>query len=163
MPMDDSEENVDSIIDDITGWWDVAKLRSLFHPNLVAEIMKVMVFPGGTTDKLIWGQERSGIFSVKSCYKMIMSNNDSSAAESSSVEGQKKLWQALWKMPVPNKIKVLAWRACRDCLPSKDNLIKKNVVIDHLAISVSTQWRIFLVLSSVVLSSMRLGFIFSLL
>lgn len=42
------------------------------------------------------------------------------------------VWKVLWKMQVPNKIKAFAWRACKDCLPSKDNLIKKQVLVDAL-------------------------------
>ncbi|KAF5463104.1 hypothetical protein F2P56_019046, partial [Juglans regia] len=33
-------------------------------------------------------------------------------------------------MPVPNKIKIFAWRACKDGLPTKENLLKKHVPID---------------------------------
>ncbi|XP_042959454.1 uncharacterized protein LOC122294624 [Carya illinoinensis] len=86
-----------------------------------------MVFPSGTADKLIWNFERNGLFSVKSCYRLIMDLSRLETSESSNVRSQQKLWKALWKMPVPNKIKVFAWRACMDSLPSKVKLMQKQV------------------------------------
>ncbi|XP_042964737.1 uncharacterized protein LOC122298961 [Carya illinoinensis] len=51
-------------------------------------------------------------------------------SEPSTVRSQQNLWKALWKMPVPNKIKVFAWRACMDSLPSKAKLMQKQVLKD---------------------------------
>jgi len=33
-------------------------------------------------------------------------------------------------MSIPNKIKVFAWRACKDSLPSKDKLVQKQVITE---------------------------------
>ncbi|XP_042958021.1 uncharacterized protein LOC122293512 [Carya illinoinensis] len=89
-----------------------------------------MVFPSGIADKLIWNFERNGLFSVKSCYRLIMDLSRLETSESSNVRSQQKLWKALWKMPVPNKIKFFAWRACMDSLPSKVKLMQKQVLQD---------------------------------
>ncbi|XP_042983262.1 uncharacterized protein LOC122312666 [Carya illinoinensis] len=80
--------------------WDIQKLRTLFNPSLVCEIMKIMVFSSGTADKLIWNFERNGMFSVKSCYRLIMDLSRLEISESSNIRSQQKLWKALWKMPV---------------------------------------------------------------
>uniref|UniRef100_A0A7N2L5J3 Reverse transcriptase zinc-binding domain-containing protein n=1 Tax=Quercus lobata TaxID=97700 RepID=A0A7N2L5J3_QUELO len=40
------------------------------------------------------------------------------------------LWQAIWKMNVLAKVKNFVWRACRDSLPTKTNLVKQRVVDD---------------------------------
>ena len=37
---------------------------------------------------------------------------------------------ALWKLRIPNKIKVFGWRACNEILPTKLNLSKRRVIKD---------------------------------
>ena len=38
------------------------------------------------------------------------------------------LWRTIWSIPVPNKIKNLMWRACRNSLPTKENLMRQTVI-----------------------------------
>lgn len=40
------------------------------------------------------------------------------------------VWTKLWKLHIPNKIKVFGWRACHDILPTRDNLVRRHVVED---------------------------------
>ena len=42
------------------------------------------------------------------------------------------MWVAIWKLRVPNKIKVFGWRACHDILPTRRNLKKKRILMDDL-------------------------------
>jgi len=37
---------------------------------------------------------------------------------------RKNVWNALWKLHIPNKIKVFGWRACQEILPTRSNLAK---------------------------------------
>ena len=38
------------------------------------------------------------------------------------------LWRTLWSIQVPNKIKNLVWRACRNSLPTKENLVRHTII-----------------------------------
>ena len=51
-------------------------------------------------------------------------------AESSASSAGKKIWQALWNLKIPNKIKVFGWRACTDILPTRANLVWRRVIFD---------------------------------
>ena len=42
------------------------------------------------------------------------------------------MWAAIWKLRIPNKMKVFGWRACHDILPTKRNLKKKRVLSEEL-------------------------------
>ena len=42
------------------------------------------------------------------------------------------MWAAIWKLQIPNKIKVFGWRACHDILPTRGNLKKKRILLDEL-------------------------------
>ena len=41
------------------------------------------------------------------------------------------VWKTLWKLKVPNKIKVFGWRACRNILPTQANLAQKQIIQDN--------------------------------
>ena len=49
-------------------------------------------------------------------------------ASSSNLNPQKQFWRGLWKLQVPNKVKVFAWRACNRALPTMDNLTRRHIV-----------------------------------
>ena len=49
-------------------------------------------------------------------------------AESSSGPIGCQVWAKLWKLNVPNKIKVFGWRACHNILPTRDNLMLRKIV-----------------------------------
>lgn len=40
------------------------------------------------------------------------------------------VWTKLWKRHLPNKIKLFGWRAWKDILPIRANLVKRNVLMD---------------------------------
>lgn len=45
-----------------------------------------------------------------------------------------KFWKKLWKACVPGKVKICVWRACLDFLPTRLNLCKRIVMIEHLCV-----------------------------
>ena len=53
-------------------------------------------------------------------------------AESSRGCVRKGIWSALWKLRIPNKIKVFGWRACNEILPTKLNLSKRRIIEDAM-------------------------------
>ena len=44
---------------------------------------------------------------------------------------QRKLWTAIWKLTLPNKIKICGWRACHAILHTAENLTKRKVVLER--------------------------------
>ncbi|KAL5818508.1 hypothetical protein ACOSQ4_022350 [Xanthoceras sorbifolium] len=57
---------------------------------------------------------------------------DKQESLASSFNGALKVWKHLWKLNDPNKIKVFAWRACKEILPTNLNLSKKGIPVSHL-------------------------------
>ena len=40
------------------------------------------------------------------------------------------VWRHLWKLHLPNKIKVFGWRVCQNVLPTRENLARLKVIVD---------------------------------
>ena len=41
------------------------------------------------------------------------------------------LWKKIWALECPNKVRNLIWRACRNSLPSKCNLMRQTIITDQ--------------------------------
>ncbi|XP_042983206.1 uncharacterized protein LOC122312616 [Carya illinoinensis] len=94
--------------------WDIEKVRSVLPAREANEVLSIR-FPIDKipADILISEHEMSGIFSVKSAYdffKSLEHNRDED--ESFRAEDEKLLWKHPWKMHVPQRVKVFAWRVC---------------------------------------------------
>ena len=45
-----------------------------------------------------------------------------------AVSRLKPLWQAIWNLPVLSKVKNLVWKATKNSLPTKDNLVRRKII-----------------------------------
>ena len=63
---------------------------------------------------------------------MLTSKLDLSTPSPSNTLAQTSCWRRIWSLSVPNKIKHFLWRACRDSLPTKKNLLARNVIRNAL-------------------------------
>ena len=63
-----------------------------------------------------WHYDKRGLFTVKSAYRMIMDTkrrrekNLEGRSEQSNYLQEEKGWKTLWKVKVPSKLRLFAWR-----------------------------------------------------
>ena len=63
------------------------------------------------------------MFLVKSAYYVALNMMDNfEEGESSCGDPRERLWKKVWHLNIPSKIKIFAWRACVDALPTMVNL-----------------------------------------
>src|SRR3954465_8530796 len=82
--------------------WDTLKIEQLFSYNVVKEIMKVSLLEEVSEDCLVWKEEKNGVYSVKTRYKLWMQVQSNQKGR--NVEGG---WCSLWKIKAPPKTKHL--------------------------------------------------------
>lgn len=80
-----------------------------------------------------WHYERNGIFSVKSAYRMLIQTRNQrqdwmdSRAENSNIEGNRMRWKLFWKVKIPSKICIFAWRLAHNSLPTGEVLKERSM------------------------------------
>lgn len=123
------------MVSDLIDWdkacWKTEAIDALFLPHEVEDIKKIPLSSRLPADKQIWACSPNGLFTVRSAYwvarEMVRPRNFSSGLD----DGRNwKFWTKIWKIQMPHKIRHFTWRACRDVLPTKVNLVKRKVLQD---------------------------------
>lgn len=88
--------------------WDQDKLKRIFNQADAEIIAKIKVPQRQAEDFLAWPLEKSGIFSVRSAYSPGLQQRDRAECSASSdrSDGERRLWNKIWKGCVPPKVKV---------------------------------------------------------
>ena len=73
-------------------------------------------------DEWIWKPHPSGLYSTKSAYAEMWGE--------AAADNQVQDFEELWKLKIPPKVVVFAWRLFRDRLPTKSNLTRRNVALN---------------------------------
>ena len=121
-----------ALIDEDGLRWITKRVTQEFFPREAQQILGIPLSLNRVPDLLIWAGTKSGRYMTKSAYKMLTSKLDLSTPSPSNTQTQTSCWRRIWSLSVPNKIKHFLWRACRDSLPTKKNLLAKNVTRNAL-------------------------------
>ncbi|KAL0008623.1 hypothetical protein SO802_010125 [Lithocarpus litseifolius] len=113
--------------------WKVDLVESLFLPFEARTILNIPISYNLPEDKIIWVGNNRGVFSIKSAYYVALNLVESSEeGECSYKDPREFLWRNLWHLHIPSKIKIFAWRACVDALPTMVNLQNRGIGISDL-------------------------------
>lgn len=121
---------VSSLIDPNSGWWNLAKFRVLFIPKIVEAILKVHLSHLEEHDFWMWEYEKTGTCSISSAYRFFKTYLTPDHGNFSSATEKKKFWDTMWRLKIPQKVKIFVQRACQESLPSKQNLMQRNIPIN---------------------------------
>ena len=121
------DATVDCLIDNNTGKWDAEMLKGVLILAEAELVQRIPLPRCQTEDTLYWPFTADGQYNCKSGYKFLKDLEENSEDGSHS-EVDKNLWKNIWSLHVPNKYKNLLWRACRNALPSKQNLFRRTIL-----------------------------------
>ena len=103
-------------------------IRSAFLPFEADAILKIPLSRSLPDDKLIWMGNNRGEFTVKSAYHIAHCLVESKEeVESSNGDPFKPLWKNLWRLKLPAKVKIFAWRACVNGLPTMEKVCSRGI------------------------------------
>ena len=114
---------VSSLIDPAIKWWRADVIRATFLPFEAETILKLPLSRSLPKDKLIWMGNSRGEFTVTSaCHIAHCLVEEKDDVGSSMGDPFKPFWKCLWHLNLPAKIKIFAWRACVNELPTKEKM-----------------------------------------
>ena len=98
---------------------------------------------------LIWPHSQDGQYSCKSGYRFLKDEEAMDNAQDDAITDL-KLWKGIWTLQVPNKVKNLLWRACRNALPTKEALFAGQSSLTRYVIATMKHMRCLYMLCGIV-------------
>lgn len=122
--------------------WNASVVNPIF-PHVVANaILNTHLIASVVSYSRVWACSKSGTYNVKyACYLAMDKMID---RDHLKVEGD---WSLIWNLDVPPRVKIFLWRACRDCLPTRCQLQKKDTICSSLYVmcdhNLENLWHLF--------------------
>ncbi|XP_027086455.2 uncharacterized protein [Coffea arabica] len=120
------------------GKWDRELLRQEFEEMDRLQILKIPLSLGKVMDRTYWAKSSSGLYSVKTGYKLIKEMKQSQCQHkgtpdpSSSRRIKSHNWSFLWGLSMPNKLKHFIWKCLQGILPTNAVVKGKCGKGDHV-------------------------------
>ncbi|CAN1853577.1 Uncharacterized mitochondrial protein AtMg00310 [Linum perenne] len=105
-----------------TRQWDRGKLSTMFGEEVVREIMKIPIGPPSMKDRWIWHHDTKGVFSIRSCYRLLKRRNGGWRGSNN----QQTDWKWVWQLSLPPKASFFLWKVCANLIATRVNLKKRN-------------------------------------
>ena len=123
---------VSELIDENSRQWDREKPFDLFAYHTRMEIMVIPLSRVASRDKLNWKENKRKVFSVKSTYQVALRLKQLDYVEHSTAARDRPIWNKIWSLKVPPKVKNFMWRACSNILPTRDNLHRRKLHVEPM-------------------------------
>ena len=114
-----------------TRQWNEELIDGIFACDEAAMIKKIPLGKVTIEDVLIWPHSHDGRYTCKSRYRFLKAESELQSAQQHTLSNS-KLWNGLWSLHVPNKVKNLMWCACHNAMPTKVNLVRRTIIDDPL-------------------------------
>uniref|UniRef100_A0A2N9IMR2 Reverse transcriptase domain-containing protein n=1 Tax=Fagus sylvatica TaxID=28930 RepID=A0A2N9IMR2_FAGSY len=123
---------VSELILPTTTRWNTTLIDRLFVPYDAEAIKSIPLSERGPPDKLIWPGSTNGNYTVKSGYRFLVEDELNNQPGSSNPTFGHSVWRELWATSVPKKIQHFLWRAVQEAIPTKRNLMRRNIIQDQI-------------------------------
>ncbi|KAK9035619.1 hypothetical protein V6N11_077653 [Hibiscus sabdariffa] len=125
---------------DTSATWKVDTLFDIFDEVQARKICSIPLSKAGHSDVVNWRPDGSGIYFVKSGYRLLCNdmNSSSGIAHPSHVSLLSRFYNEMWVVRVPSMIPIIMWRIINNFVPTYANLQSQRICfIDNMFISLS--------------------------
>lgn len=110
--------------------WRKDVIISTFTIVDATKILQVLLAMVPQEDVMVWRGKFSGVFSVKSTYKIIQIGPHTPILD--EIQNASRLfYRQLWSLNLPSKIKITIWRLSKSYLPTLSNLYARRLVANE--------------------------------
>lgn len=102
-------------------------IDGLFAPTEAELIKRIPLARKACADELFWPFTQSGKYTSKSGYRFLKDAQD--GLDGSEKQPVQIFWRKIWVLGVPNKMKNLVWRTCKDSIPTLVNLRRRSIAV----------------------------------
>ena len=128
---------VSQLIDQESFAWKTNIIKDLFDPESAKAILFIHLPTASRPEKLIWLQNPNGKFSIKSAYQLTTQIPPPPPLQA------KVNWKKLWKLKLPERVKMFIWRIGTKSLPTT----KESLLMTPLVSFVVLKWRLVAIYS----------------
>lgn len=121
---------VEELLDGEQRVWKEDLVRQSFIGIDVEEILKIKPSQTMDEDVLAWAPERSGVYSVRSAYRLLKADQTRIVTEkegSGDTSSGGTWWKRLAKLKVPPKVRIFWWRVIRGFLPCNAEMKRRQI------------------------------------
>lgn len=109
-PCNDEYNLVVELIDENKREWKKDMVLNTFCPEDAARILQISLAQIVVDDQIAWQGEASGEFSIRSAYRMLQNSHRNHTTY--TLQPRVKLfYKHMWGLDLPNKVKILLWKA----------------------------------------------------
>ena len=106
---------VSMLINSTTHCWIENQVCYLFEAEGAKAILSIPLAANRKENKLIWVPNAKGVFTTKSAYKV-------SNPHPNQISLSDQMWKKIWKIKVPERVRMLLWRITTYTIPVKEVL-----------------------------------------
>jgi hypothetical protein len=120
------EMRVAELVNESTGTWNIELIQQMFNQRDVVEITRLTLNLLTQEDAPIWRYSKNGNYTVRLAYYQLMEHiiDNNNLKEPGN-------WKKLWRLHVPNKVRIFIWQLLRRCLLVRGRLAQKGVPCDN--------------------------------
>jgi len=104
--------------------WNKDIIDGIFAPEEAELIYRIPLSATASEDSIFWPLTQDGTYTSKTGYRFLKEESEHEGMDVEKME----LKRSIWSMQVPNKVKNFVWRACRNSLPTKTNLVHRKII-----------------------------------
>ena len=110
-------------------------VEGLFNEEEAELINQIPLSRPAAEDSLFWPYSSNGLYNCKSRYKFLkMEEELMERTHDSATNEDTQVWKQIWSMNMPQKVKTLLWKACREAMPTKHSLFWRKITEDDLCV-----------------------------
>ena len=123
------------LINEDSPTWNKEVVTATFLPFEAEIILKIPLSSYSQDDMLIWGGTKNGAYAVRSGYHFLLNESHRADPGPSDISLLTKVWNSVWSLQVPPKVRHFLWRASHESLPTRYNLHRRHVIDDSICTS----------------------------
>ncbi|XP_016206345.1 uncharacterized protein LOC107646692 [Arachis ipaensis] len=113
--------------------WDANRIQELFSENIADLIKRIPISLINKKDHFVWPDRLDGQYLVKSGYYSAKVEKDTKEeikqSKASTSQNVREVWETIWGLPVPQKVKMIFWKAAHNILPVNVNLYQRRCAV----------------------------------